>query len=113
VGAEAFGKLFADKIAIGVIVGLVVGKVIGIVGASALAVWFKAAVWPSGAGPRDIIAVAVLGGVGFTVSLLIADLALDQPETAKAAVLIASMISSLLAAVLLIRRSRAHGTMSG
>ena len=47
------------------------------------------------------------------MSLLIADLSLDQPETAKAAVLIASMISSLLAAVLLIRRSRAHGTMSG
>jgi NhaA family Na+:H+ antiporter len=113
VGADAFGKLFADKIAIGVVVGLVVGKVIGIVGASALAVWFKAAVWPSGAGPRDIIAVAVLGGVGFTVSLLIAELSLDQPETAKAAVLIASMISSLLASVLLIRRSRAHGTMSG
>jgi NhaA family Na+:H+ antiporter len=113
VGAEAFGKLFADKIAIGVVVGLVVGKVIGIVGASGLAVWFKAAVWPSGAGPRDIVAVATLGGVGFTVSLLIAELSLGEAETAKAAVLIASMISSLLAAVLLIRRSRAHGTMSG
>ncbi|MET8756480.1 Na+/H+ antiporter NhaA [Lentzea sp. NPDC004782] len=112
VGADAFGKLFADKIAIGVITGLVVGKVIGIVGASGLAVWFKAAVWPSGAGPRDIVAVATLGGVGFTVSLLIAELSLDEAETAKAAVLIASMISSLLAAVLLIRRSRAHGTMS-
>ncbi|SMD21312.1 Na+/H+ antiporter NhaA [Lentzea albidocapillata] len=112
VGAEAMGKLFADKIAIGVMVGLIVGKVIGIVGASALAVWFKAAVWPSGAGPRDVVAVAVLGGVGFTVSLLIADLSLDEPETAKAAVLIASLIASLLAAVLLIRRSRAHGTMS-
>ncbi|USX56812.1 Na+/H+ antiporter NhaA [Lentzea sp. HUAS12] len=113
VGAEAIGKLFDDKIAIGVMVGLVVGKVIGIVGASALAVWFKAAVWPSGAGPRDIVAVATLGGVGFTVSLLIADLSLETPETAKAAVLFASMIASLLAAVLLIRRSRAHGTMSG
>ncbi|MFD9703100.1 Na+/H+ antiporter NhaA [Lentzea sp. NPDC059081] len=113
VGAEAFRELFTDKIAIGVVAGLVFGKVIGIVGASALAVWFKAAVWPSGAGPRDIVAVAVLGGVGFTVSLLIAELSLADPDTAKAAVLIASMISSLLAAVLLIRRSRAHGTMSG
>ncbi len=112
IGAEAFAKLADDKIAIGVIVGLVVGKVIGIVGSSALAVWFKAAVWPSGAGPRDIVAVATLGGVGFTVSLLIAELSLDDAETAKAAVLLASMIASLLAAVLLIRRSRAHGTMS-
>ncbi|MFD5825317.1 Na+/H+ antiporter NhaA [Lentzea sp. NPDC060358] len=113
VGAEAFGKLFSDKIALGVVAGLVVGKVVGIVGASALAVWFRAAVWPSGAGPRDVVAVAVLGGVGFTVSLLIAELSLADPDTAKAAVLIASTISSLLAAVLLIRRSRAHGTMSG
>jgi NhaA family Na+:H+ antiporter len=59
------------------------------------------------------VAVATLGGVGFTVSLLIAELSLAEPETAKAAVLLASMIASLLAAVLLIRRSRAHGTMSG
>jgi NhaA family Na+:H+ antiporter len=113
INGEALVKLTHDKIAIGVVVGLVFGKLIGIVGASALAVWLKAAVWPTGAGPRDIVAVAMLGGVGFTVSLLIAELSLDQAETAKAAVLIASMISSLLAAVLLIRRSRAHGTMSG
>jgi NhaA family Na+:H+ antiporter len=110
VNGEALGKLFDDKIALGVMAGLVVGKLVGIVGASALAVWVKAAVWPSGAGPRDIVAVAMLGGVGFTVSLLISDLALDGPaaEQAKAAVLIASLTASLLAAVLLVRRSRVH-----
>ncbi|MET1072521.1 MAG: Na+/H+ antiporter NhaA [Umezawaea sp.] len=110
VGGDALGALFADRVALGVVVGLVVGKVVGIVGASALAVWLKAAVWPSGAGPRDIVAVAMLGGVGFTVSLLIADLALDgeAAEQAKAAVLLASMTASLLAAVLLVRRSRVH-----
>ncbi|WP_433267479.1 Na+/H+ antiporter NhaA [Actinosynnema sp. CS-041913] len=110
VNGEVLGSLFGDRLALGVILGLVVGKLVGIVGASALAVLLKAAVWPSGAGPRDIVAVAMLGGVGFTVSLLISDLALDgqAAEQAKAAVLLASMTASLLAAVLLIRRSRVH-----
>jgi Na+:H+ antiporter, NhaA family len=110
VNGEALGALFTDRLALAVMLGLVVGKLVGIVGASALAVLLKAAVWPSGAGPRDIVAVAMLGGVGFTVSLLISDLALDGPaaEQAKAAVLLASMTASLLAAVLLMRRSRAH-----
>jgi NhaA family Na+:H+ antiporter len=110
VNGEALGSLFTDRLALGVMIGLVVGKVVGIVGAAALAVLFKAAVWPSGAGPRDIVAVAMLGGVGFTVSLLIADLALDgaSAEQAKAAVLVASLVASLLAAVLLVRRSKVH-----
>ncbi|CCH27637.1 Na+/H+ antiporter NhaA [Actinosynnema sp. NPDC047251] len=110
VSGDVLGTLFEDKIALGIILGLVVGKLVGIVGASALAVLFRAAVWPSGAGPRDIVAVAMLGGVGFTVSLLISDLALDgqAAEQAKAAVLLASMAASLLAAALLVRRSRVH-----
>jgi NhaA family Na+:H+ antiporter len=110
VNGEALGSLFTDRLALGVMLGLVVGKVVGIVGASALAVLFKAARWPSGAGPRDIVAVAMLGGVGFTVSLLIAELALEEAaaEQAKAAVLLASLTASALAAVLLVRRSRAH-----
>ena len=110
IGGDALGKLFSDKIALGVMAGLVFGKVVGIVGSAALAVWLKAAVWPSGAGPRDVLAVGMLGGVGFTVSLLIADLALTgaAAEQAKAAVLLASLTASLLAAVLLVRRSRVH-----
>jgi NhaA family Na+:H+ antiporter len=110
VNGEALGALFSDRLALGVMLGLVVGKLVGIVGASALAVLLKAAVWPSGAGPRDIVAVAMLGGVGFTVSLLISDLALEgaAAEQAKAAVLLASLAASLLAAVLLVRRSRVH-----
>ena len=56
------------------------------------------------------LAVAMLGGVGFTVSLLIAELSLSgaDMELAKGAVLVASMVASLLAAVLLLRRSKAR-----
>jgi NhaA family Na+:H+ antiporter len=110
INGEALRGMFTDRIALAVIVGLVVGKLVGIAGASAIAVKLKLAVWPSGAGPRDVIAVAVLGGVGFTVSLLIAELSLRGAEAdrAKTAVLVASMIASLLAAALLVRRSRVH-----
>ena len=104
------GSLFTDRLALAVIIGLVVGKLVGIVGFSLLAVRLGIAQLPSELGKRDIVAVATLGGVGFTVSLLIADLALDGPdmELAKGAVLVASMAASLLAAVLLMRRSKAH-----
>ena len=111
VTGESLGRLFEDRIALAVILGLVVGKLVGIVGLSLLAVRLGIASMPSGIGKRDLVAVAMLGGVGFTVSLLIADLALDgsDMEVAKGAVLVASVIAALLAAILLRRRSQAHG----
>lgn len=65
---------------------------------------------PRDLGKRDLVAVAVLGGAGFTVSLLLADLSLDgaDREIVEGAVLAASLIASLVAAVLLLRRSKAH-----
>jgi NhaA family Na+:H+ antiporter len=65
---------------------------------------------------RDLTAVAVLTGCGFTVSLLIAELAFPaaassgggQQDRIKGAVLLGSVIASLLAAALLRRRVRAH-----
>jgi NhaA family Na+:H+ antiporter len=110
VSGDSLGAVFTTALPLAVMIGLVCGKVIGIFGASVLAVKFKIAEKPTGVGWRDIGALALLGGVGFTVSLLIADLALDgeASEQAKTAVLIASAIASLGAAALLLRRSRAH-----
>jgi NhaA family Na+:H+ antiporter len=110
VSGEALGLLFTDRLALAIIGGLVVGKLVGIAGAALLAVRFKVAALPSDLGRRDLVAVAMLGGVGFTVSLLIADLSLDGPATelAKGAVLVASLLAALLAAVLLLRRSKAR-----
>jgi len=110
VNGEALGKLLTDRMALAIMAGLIVGKLIGIVGAALLAVRLKIAVMPEGMGGRDLVAVAMLGGVGFTVSLLIAELSLGRAdaELAKAAVLVASATASLLAAALLIRRSRVH-----
>jgi Na+:H+ antiporter, NhaA family len=87
-----------------------VGKVIGILGASWLVIRLTPACRPRGLGWRDMAAVSMLGGVGFTVSLLIAELSLDGPvlDAAKAAVLIASAVAALIGAALLVRRGRAH-----
>jgi NhaA family Na+:H+ antiporter len=110
ISGDSLGKVFTTALPLAVLAGLLGGKVIGIFGASWLAVKLKVAEKPRDVGWRDLGALSVLGGVGFTVSLLIAELALpgDASELAKAAVLIASALASLLAAVMLLKRSRAH-----
>lgn len=114
VDGEALSKVFTSPIPLGIVLGLLLGKLIGILGFSALAVGLGLGKLPARTTWRDLTALSVLGGVGFTVSLLIADLALPArtfpgaAESAKAAVLIASSIASLLAASMLRRRSQAH-----
>ncbi|CAL99685.1 sodium/proton antiporter (NhaA family) [Saccharopolyspora erythraea NRRL 2338] len=108
VDGEALVAMTHDRVAIAVVVGLVVGKLVGIFGSSYLAVKIGIGAKPRGLRWRDLSALAMLGGVGFTVSLLIAELSLEgaAAERAKAAVLIASALASLLAAVMLLRRGR-------
>lgn len=110
VNGEAMTTVFTSAIPVAIIAGLIGGKLIGILGASAIAVRAGIGKLPNRTNWRDITALSVLGGVGFTVSLLIADLGLPEEarEPAKSAVLIASAAASLLAAALLRKRSRAH-----
>jgi NhaA family Na+:H+ antiporter len=108
---SALGSMFADRAAVGVLSGLVVGKTVGVLGGAALAVRTGLARLPESLHWRDLGAVAVLTGCGFTVSLLIAELAFpDEPQQdrIKGAVLTGSLIASLIAALLLRRRARAH-----
>ncbi len=106
------GSLGTDRLALAVIVGLLAGKTIGIFGSGWLAVRFGLARRPDGLGARDMFALSVLGAIGFTVSLLVAELALTDDvasaELAKAAVLMTSMTASLLGSALLLRRGRVH-----
>ncbi len=108
---SAIATIFTDRAALGVLVGLVAGKTIGVFGGTFLAVKARLAQLPDALGWLDLGAVAVLTGCGFTVSLLIAELAFTagtQQNSIKAAVLVGSLIASLLAAALLRRRARAH-----
>ena len=100
-----------DRIAIAVVAGLVVGKFVGVLGGGLLAVRLRLAKLPEAISWRDLAAVAVLAGCGFTVSLLIAELAFEgtgQADRVKLAVLVGSVLSSLIAAGLLHLRVRAH-----
>ena len=99
-----------DPLVLGVVLALVVGKPLGILGGSWLLTRFTRAELNPGLGWRDLTGVALVAGVGFTVSLLVSDLAFVGPdrEHSKAAVLLASLLSGVLAALVLGRRNRVH-----
>ncbi|MFF0451837.1 Na+/H+ antiporter NhaA [Nocardia africana] len=108
---KVFGEMFNSRLSLAIIAGLLVGKTVGIFGSSWLAIRFGIAARPVGLGNRDMSALSVLGAIGFTVSLLVAELALPDraaTELAKAAVLMTSLAASLLGSALLLRRGRAH-----
>jgi NhaA family Na+:H+ antiporter len=106
------GPAFSDPVAHGIVAGLLVGKMLGILGGAWLAVRLRLGTLPDGVGWADVVPVAVLGGIGYTVSLLIARLAFDDAasqQRAGIAVLVASSIAAAVAIVLLRRRTRVHG----
>ncbi|WP_120338635.1 Na+/H+ antiporter NhaA [Cryobacterium soli] len=101
-----------DPVAIGIIVGLVLGKPVGIVGTT----WLMTKLTPLRLDPTlrwiDLTGVAILAGIGFTVSLLIADLSFGAGslanDHAKVGILVASLTSALLASVILRSRNRLY-----
>lgn len=106
---DALSTVFTTAVPLAVMAGLLLGKVIGILGACAIAVRFGVAKLPSGTHWRDVGALSMLAAVGFTVSLLMAELALPgAAEPTKAAVLIASVVAALLAALMLVVRNGVH-----
>jgi NhaA family Na+:H+ antiporter len=87
------------QIAGGVIIGLVVGKMIGIAGVTWLMVKLKLAYKPDGANWSHIVGVALLAGIGFTVSIFVTDLSFVREEyiiAAKLSIFVASFISAVL-----------------
>jgi NhaA family Na+:H+ antiporter len=105
VSGGTLGDVFTQPETLGVILGLVVGKTLGIFGGTWLTVRFTRASLSDELEWADVFAVATLAGIGFTVSLLIGELAFED-DTAmageiKAAVLVGSLIAAMLATVLL------------
>lgn len=91
-------------VSIGIILGLFLGKQIGIFGFSYLAVKLKLASEPEGVSWKKIYAAAILAGIGFTMSLFIANLAFTSPElldTAKVGILSGSLISGIVGFIIL------------
>ncbi|CAM5674960.1 Na(+)/H(+) antiporter NhaA OS=Streptomyces alboniger OX=132473 GN=nhaA PE=3 SV=1 [Streptomyces alboniger] len=101
----ALGEVFRRPETLGVVLGLVAGKTIGIFGGTWLTARFTRASLSDDLQWADVFAVATLAGIGFTVSLLIGELAFEGDaaltDEVKAAVLTGSLIAALLATVLL------------
>lgn len=111
VSGDALGKVFTTPEPLGVIAGLVAGKILGIFAGTYLAARFTRARLNPDLAWADVLALATLAGIGFTVALLIGELAFPGTavgEHVKAAVLIASLTAALLAALLLRRRNAVY-----
>lgn len=112
VSGGALGEVFTRPETLGVVLGLVVGKAVGIFGGTWLAARFTRAelnddlAWP------DVFALASLAGIGFTVSLLIGELAFATDPVltneVKTAVLTGSLIAAVIAGALLKMRVRTY-----
>jgi len=102
------GTLFSD-VSLGIIFGLILGKVLGIAGVSWLAIKLGIAKLPQGSSMSQVFGVAFLGGIGFTMSIFVADLAFaGSPELifqAKIGILLASLCSGVFGYIWLYRAS--------
>ena len=96
-GWDGFLSALTDPVSLGIITGLVLGKPIGILGTT----WLLTKLTKARLDPSfkwiDLLGVAVLAGIGFTVSLLVADLSFGQGtlpnDHAKVGILTASVLA--------------------
>ncbi|WP_033341466.1 Na+/H+ antiporter NhaA [Catenuloplanes japonicus] len=109
-GAGGIGATLRDPVTIGIVAGLVVGKCLGVLGATWLVQRFTRASLGDEVSWWDVLGLSLLAGVGFTVSLLIGELAFgvgsEKDEHARIGILAGSVIAALLATIVLRARNR-------
>jgi Na+:H+ antiporter, NhaA family len=114
-GLSGLVDSLSDRVALGIVAGLVVGKAAGISGATWLVSRFTRARLDEELGWPDVVGLSLLGGIGFTVSLLIGELAFGagsvRGEHVKVGVLVGTLTAAVLAAVLLRLRNRRYRLM--
>jgi NhaA family Na+:H+ antiporter len=99
-----FLSAFAQPVTLGIMAGLILGKQIGVFSASYIAVKSGWSDLPSGMTWLRLYGLSWLGGIGFTMSLFIASLAFGESDylaMAKVGILVASLISGIVGAVIL------------
>ncbi|MFG2694886.1 Na+/H+ antiporter NhaA [Kitasatospora sp. NPDC048407] len=110
VSAKALGEVFTEAAPLGILIGLLIGKSVGIFGGTWLAARYTRATLNPQLTWSDMFALATVAGIGFTVSLLISDLAfVGDPhlaELCKEAVLVGSLTCAVVGTLLLKRRNR-------
>lgn len=109
-GWDGLVAAVSSPIAIGIMMGLVVGKAVGITAATWLVTRLPGVSLPRGVMWVDLIGLALLAGMGFTVSLLISELSFGQgsalDDIGKVGILLGSLIAAVLAVILLGARNR-------
>ncbi|WP_426302615.1 Na+/H+ antiporter NhaA [Arthrobacter sp. R-11] len=109
-GGQGLAAAFTDPVALGIVAALVAGKTLGIFGTTFILTKSTRARLDSSLAWIDVAGLALLAGVGFTVSLLIAELSFGTASAhndhAKVAILTGSLCAALLAAVVLRARNR-------
>jgi NhaA family Na+:H+ antiporter len=112
ISAGSFATPGTGAVTVGVMVGLVVGKTVGITAAAWLAVRSGLGRLPEGATWPMVAGIAIVAGIGFTVSLFIAELAFaagSLQDAAKVGVLAASTVAAVLGLIVLSRACRVGG----
>src|SRR6476660_4243397 len=111
-GWSGLGASLLHPVTDGVIAGLVIGKPLGVFATAFLLARFTHASLDDDLAWRDVFGVSLLAGIGFTVSLLIGELAFAHGAEAgvdvKIGVLVGSVVAGLLAAVVLLSRNAAY-----
>ncbi len=96
---SSLGDIIFHPVSMGISAGLVIGKLLGIAGFSWLAVKVGLTTLPHGLNFNHIIGVALMGGIGFTMSIFIAELGFahspDDLLMAKSGILLASLIAGV------------------
>jgi len=111
-GLDGLASALGDRVALGILVGRIVGKLAGILGAAFLVARFTRAKLDESLSWADVAGLGVLAAVGFTVSLLIGELAFgvgsERFDHAKVALLAGSVLAALPATVVLRLRNRTY-----
>lgn len=104
--AQSLTELFLNSLALSIAAGLLVGKIVGITAFAWLAVRLGWGRLPRQTNWNHIVGLAALGGIGFTVSLVITNLAFTDPalvNMARAGIVAGSLLSGVVGALLLLR----------
>ncbi len=96
---SALGSIVTRPVSMGIAAGLVIGKLVGIAGFSWLAVKFSLTTLPRGLNFNHIVSVGLMGGIGFTMSIFIAELGFahhaEDLLMAKTGILLASILAGV------------------
>ncbi len=104
------GTMLTSDVVMGVFFGLVVGKPLGIMAFSLLCVKLKIANLPENVNWQHMLGASILGGVGFTMAIFVANLAYAEPvliTEAKLAILLASLAAGIIGFMLLFLQAKA------